>query len=46
MIVPGQDMQINMTETCTTLYLREWPLQGWNICIQITMSRYYFKKSI
>ena len=46
MTVPGQDMQINLTETYTTLYLREWPLQGWDLCTVTELSRYYLQESI
>ena len=42
MTVHGQDMQITMTETCTTLYLREWPLQEWHLCTITDMSGYHW----
>ena len=41
MTVPGQDTQIDLIETFTTLYPREWPLQGWNLCIVTELSRYH-----
>ena len=44
MTVPGQDTQIDLIETCTTLYLREWPLQGWNLCTVAVLSRYHLRR--
>ena len=46
MIVPGQEMQTNMTETCTTLYLKEWPLLDWNLNTEINMSRSHLLRVI